>query len=106
LTDSVNGGSGALPRQAESDPSTMIEVLRGTLTALQADQVLAFLAIAESAAARGARRRLNEVVCVLRRDEAIAGVNSEYPAEVGLVGGRRFWIYRSLLSIRRKTPRP
>jgi hypothetical protein len=28
----------------------------------------------------------------------VIGVNSVYAAEVGLIGGRRFWIYRSLLA--------
>jgi hypothetical protein len=45
-----------------------------------------------------ARRRLDEVVCVLRRDGAIAGSNSVYAADLPLIGGRRFWVYRSLLS--------
>jgi GNAT superfamily N-acetyltransferase len=44
-----------------------------------------------------ARRRLPEVVCVARRNGKIAGVSSVYQADVELLGGRRFWIYRSLL---------
>jgi hypothetical protein len=44
------------------------------------------------------RRRLPEVACVLRGDDgAIAGVCSVFEAEVPLIGGRRFWMYRSLL---------
>lgn len=43
------------------------------------------------------RRRLPEVVCLLRRGAALAGASSVYPADVPLIGGRRFWIYRSLL---------
>jgi hypothetical protein len=44
-----------------------------------------------------AQRRLPEVVCVLRRDGALAGSCSVYSADVALIGGRRFWIFRSLL---------
>jgi hypothetical protein len=36
-------------------------------------------------------------VCVLRQDGEVAGVSSVYPAQVDLIGGRRFWIYRNLL---------
>jgi hypothetical protein len=75
----------------------MIEVLRGKLTAAQADEVLAFWQGQRALMGSEARRRLGEVVCVVRRDGAIAGVNSVYSAEVSLIGGRRFWIYRSLL---------
>jgi hypothetical protein len=37
------------------------------------------------------------VVCLLRRDGAVRGASSVYDSEVALIGGRRFWIYRSLL---------
>jgi hypothetical protein len=38
------------------------------------------------------------VVCLLLDDAGeIAGVNSVYPETMQLIGGRRFWIYRSLL---------
>jgi hypothetical protein len=75
----------------------MIEVLRGRLTAAHADEVLGFWEGRNALSGTEARRRLDDVVCVRRRDGAIVGVNSVYPAEVELVGGRRFWIYRSLL---------
>jgi hypothetical protein len=42
--------------------------------------------------------RLDEVVCVLLdRDGELAGVNSVHADRLEPVGGRRFWIYRSLL---------
>lgn len=45
-----------------------------------------------------ARQRLPQVVCVLRGiDGGIAGVNTVYPERIAMVGGRRFWVYRSLL---------
>jgi hypothetical protein len=37
------------------------------------------------------------VVCLLRRDGALVGASSVYEFDVALIGGRRFWIYRSLL---------
>jgi hypothetical protein len=44
------------------------------------------------------RRRLPEVVCVLRgKDGAIAGACSAFAADVPLIGGRRFFVLRGLL---------
>jgi hypothetical protein len=75
----------------------VIEVVRERPDSGHADELLAFWEAQGVLTGDEARRRLTEVVCVLRRDGAIAGVSSVYPAEVGLIGGRRFWIYRSLL---------
>jgi hypothetical protein len=75
----------------------MIDVVRGRLSGAEAEAVLGFWSERGALTGDEARRRLSEVVCVLRRDGAVAGVSSVYPAEVGLIGGRRFWIYRSLL---------
>lgn len=47
--------------------------------------------------AEQARERLTEVVCLMRSDGELRGVSSAYQADVPLVGGRRFWIYRNLL---------
>ncbi len=45
-----------------------------------------------------AQARLPQVVCVLRDPEgAIAGANSAFESSIPLIGGRRFWIYRSLI---------
>jgi hypothetical protein len=44
-----------------------------------------------------AQRRLPEVVCVLRRDGAVVGASSVYESDVPLIGGRCFFVYRSLL---------
>jgi hypothetical protein len=41
--------------------------------------------------------RLPEVACLLRLDGELRGVSSAYEADVPLIGGRRFWIYRNLL---------
>jgi hypothetical protein len=45
-----------------------------------------------------ATERLTQVVCVLRNPEGgVAGVNWVDDAAVGLIAGRRFWVYGSLL---------
>jgi hypothetical protein len=79
-----------------TDPT--IETARGALPDARADQILAFWS--ENGALHGdaARRRLRDVVCLLIDAQgAVAGVNSVYAADVALVGGRRFWVYRALL---------
>jgi hypothetical protein len=77
--------------------STAIEVVRGRLEPSAADELLAFWAAHGVLSGEQARRRLREVVCLLRRGTAIAGVSSAYAADVALLGGRRFWVYRSFL---------
>jgi hypothetical protein len=76
----------------------MIEVVRGRLSSACADELLAFWAGQRALPEDEARRRLSEVVCVLRRDGVVAGVTSVYPADIALIGGRRFWVYRTLLT--------
>jgi hypothetical protein len=74
-----------------------IEVVRGRLDRGRADELLSFWAQRRALSVEEAQRRLPEVVCVLRQRGVLAGASSVYPAEVPLVGRRRFWIYRSLL---------
>ena len=72
--------------------------MRGRLSDERGDQVLRFWSDQGALDAAAARERLPEVVCVLLDDAGeIAGVNSVYPDNVQLIGGRRFWIYRSFL---------
>lgn len=71
--------------------------MRGRLDQARAEELLRFWADRGVLAGEEARRRLPEVVCLLRRDGVIASACSVYPAEVALIGHRRFWIYRSLL---------
>jgi hypothetical protein len=71
--------------------------VRGRLEPSAADELLAFWAAHGALSREQARHRLREVVCVLRRDAAIAGVSSAYAEDVALLGGRRFWVYRSFL---------
>jgi hypothetical protein len=77
--------------------STTIDVVRGRLEPATADELLAFWAAHGALSGEEARQRLGEVVCVLRRPDGIAGVSSAHMADVALIGGRRFWVYRNLL---------
>ena len=82
-------------------------VVRGRMTEEQADQLLRFWSREGALQADEAKRRLSEVVCVLRDgSEAIAGVNSVYPQHVALVGGRLFWLYRHFLLPRSSSAEP
>src|SRR4051812_46984024 len=75
-----------------------IEVVRGRLSDERAAQLLEFWSRTEGLDDAAARERLGEVVCVLRdAGGEIVGENSVQAADVELIGGRRFWMYRSLL---------
>lgn len=81
------------------DQGHSIEVVRGRLGEGDEADVLAFWAERANLSGDAARERLPQVVCVIRDAAgALAGVNSAYDQEVALIGGRRFWIYRSLLA--------
>lgn len=75
----------------------MIEVVRGRLGRTQADDLLSFWFDQRALSGEEAKRRQDEVVCMLRHRGALAGTSSVYAADVALIGARRFWIYRSLL---------
>jgi hypothetical protein len=62
-----------------------------------ADEVLGFWVGRGALDPEQAKVRLPEVVCLLRLDGELHGVSSAYEADVPLIGGRRFWIYRNLL---------
>lgn len=75
-----------------------IEVVRGKLGGEMAESVLRFWYEHTALKGEAARERLGEVVCLLLdSDGQIAGVNSAFAEDVPLIGGRRFWVYRSLL---------
>jgi hypothetical protein len=78
--------------------STAIEVVRGRLDPDAAEELIEFWTAEGALFGEDARRRLPQVVCVLRHDGRIAGACSVREAEVPLIGGRRFWVYRSLLT--------
>lgn len=71
--------------------------MRGRLDRGRAEEVLGFWSARRALPDEEAQRRLHEVVCLLRRAGALTGVTSAYEADVALIGGRSFWVYRSLL---------
>ncbi len=71
--------------------------MRGRLDRQRADDLLRFWLDRGALSGLEARRRLPEVVCLMRLDGSLVGSSSAYPANVALVGGRRFWVYRQLL---------
>jgi len=81
------------------DQGHSIEVVSGRLGGGDEADLLAFWAERANLSGDAARERLAQVVCLLRSaDGALAGVNSAYEQDIALVGGRRFWVYRSLLA--------
>jgi hypothetical protein len=83
---------------AGNDFGGTIEVVRGQLSGERADQVLRFWSREGVLEGSAAEERLAQVACTLIDDTGeIAGVNSVFAADVPLIGGRRFWIYRSFL---------
>jgi hypothetical protein len=77
--------------------SIEVQVVRDRLDAGLEQELLSFWERRAGFGGDEAGRRLDDVVCVLRRDGRLAGVSSVSSAEVELVGGRRFWIFRTLL---------
>lgn len=81
------------------DQGHSIEVVQGRLGGAEEADVLAFWAERANLSGEAARERLGQVVCLLRdADGTLAGVNSAYEQAVALIGGRRFWVHRSLLA--------
>ena len=83
-----------------SDPefSGTIEVARGRMSEQRAASLVRFWVSSGVLDEAAAAQRLPQVVCVLRDSRgAIVGSNSVFPEAVALVGGRRFWVYRSFL---------
>jgi hypothetical protein len=75
-----------------------IDVVRGRLTEALSKELLSFWIGSGALDEAVARRRLHEVLCVLRSSPgSVVGVNSAYEDAVPLIGGRRFWLYRSFL---------
>jgi hypothetical protein len=75
-----------------------IEAVRPNLDGERADRVLGFWSEHGVLEGEKARERLKDVVCLLLGEGGeILGVNSVYDEALPLVGGRRFWVYRSYL---------
>src|SRR3954447_15383932 len=88
-------------------PEGEVVVVRGRATPTINEEILRFWAAEAGFEGPAAEKRLAQVVCVLRdADGAIAGVNSVFAADVPLVGGRPFWVYRALLPERSRSAGP
>ena len=74
-----------------------IDVVRGKRTAELDEELVGFWTGRRALSESAARARLGHVVCVLRDGEGtVAAVNSVFENAVPELGGRRFWIYRTL----------
>ena len=83
---------------SDLDFNGTIEVARGRMSDSLAASLLRFWASTGALDEASARQRLPQVVCVLRdAGGRIVGSSSVFPDVVPLVGGRRFWVYRSFL---------
>lgn len=81
------------------DDGSSIEVVRGRLEPAVGDELVRFWSAHGALSEAAARARLAEVVAVLRDGAGqVVGVNSAFADRVALIGGRRFWIYRSFLA--------
>jgi hypothetical protein len=81
-------------------PATAIEHARGGLGEPRAREAFDFLSRDEGLNEEAARRWLDELVCVAVEGGRVVGVSAARPASVALIGGRPFWIYRSVLRSR------
>ncbi len=64
-----------------------------------ADEILRFLTTTGGLNEEAARRQLSEAVVVALDGGEIVGVSSAHAAGLQLIGGRRFWIYQSVLAV-------
>ena len=72
-------------------------MVRGRLDE-RADRILSFLSREGELNEEAARKRLSEAICVATDGGEIVAVNWAHQAGVALIGGRRFWIYRCLMT--------
>jgi hypothetical protein len=87
---------GTIPPVFELPPDLTIERLRGRVDERWSERLLAFWTTHGALSETEGRERLPEVVCVVLDGAGeIAGVSSVFSAELPVVGGRRFWIFRS-----------
>ena len=75
-----------------------ISSARGELDDARADAILEFLSREANLNEETTRRWLSEVVCLAVEDGQMVGVGAAHPASVALIGGRAFWLYRSVLA--------
>src|SRR3712207_6528427 len=87
-----------LASRALSVADHTIEAVRGRLDERTAGELLEFWRRRRVLDEATAHARLAEVVCVLRDGRGVVvGANSVYAERVDAIGGRPFWVYRSLL---------
>jgi hypothetical protein len=77
---------------------TTIERLRGRPSDRRTEEILALLSREGGLADEAARRWLSEAVGAAIADDRVIGVNAVRRGRVPLIGGRGFWIYRSVLA--------
>jgi hypothetical protein len=80
------------------DGSTKIVPARGGLEDSRAEEVLGLFRRLAGLNEETARLWLSEVVCLAIEGERIVGVSTAHPASIALIGGRPFWLYRSVLA--------
>jgi hypothetical protein len=78
--------------------SATIRPTRGELDQSRAGEVVEFLIDEGGLNEEAARRWLSELVCLALQGGRIIGVSAARPGSVGLIAGRPFWIYQSVLS--------
>src|SRR3954449_1670291 len=78
--------------------SARIESARGGPDDAHAGEILDFLAQEAGLNEEAARQWLSELVCVAAEDGRVVGVSSAHPVSLPQIGGRHFWLYRSVLA--------
>jgi hypothetical protein len=78
--------------------SAAIERVRGGFDRARSREILDFLAREGGLNEEAAQRWLSELVCLAVEEGRVVGVGAARPGTVGLIGGRAFWIYRSVLT--------
>src|SRR3954453_15008374 len=78
--------------------SARIESARGGPDDAHAGGILDFLTQEAGLNEEAARQWLSELVCVAAEDRRVVGVSSAHPVSLPQVGGRHFWLYRSVLA--------
>lgn len=92
-------GAASIAPLPEPPADWTTETLRGRLDERWADRLLRFWAAHGALGEEEGRRRLPEVVSVLLDgDGQVQGVSSVFAADVPLVGGRRFWVFRRFVA--------
>jgi hypothetical protein len=96
--ETAGGAIESYHRRLVGDPGPQIEVAQAAQDGPLREEVLEFWRDRVGFSGEAAERRLGEVVCVLRDEGRVAGVSSVYAANVEVLAGWRFWIFRCLLA--------